>query len=77
MIQQLIVRPPAVEDVVEAGAWYDKQTAGLGEELLDAVVGAIRRAASNPELLVGKIGTSSSLRERGSNGRSVPAVYAF
>lgn len=23
MIQRLIVRPPAVDDVVEAGAWYE------------------------------------------------------
>ncbi len=49
MIQQLIVRPSAVEDVVEAAAWYEKQAEGLGEDLVNEVVRAIHRAASDPE----------------------------
>lgn len=36
MIQHIIVRPLAVEDVVQAAAWYEKQQRGLGEELIDA-----------------------------------------
>lgn len=50
MIQQIIVRPLAVEDVMEAAAWYERQAEGLGEELIDEMLGAIHRAAANPEL---------------------------
>ena len=50
MIQQIIVRPPAVEDVVDAAAWYEAHAQGLGEELIDEILLALRRAVSNPEL---------------------------
>ena len=50
MIQQIIVRPLAVEDAVEAAAWYERQADGLGEELIDEILRAIRRAASDPAL---------------------------
>ena len=50
MIQQIIVRPLAVEDAVEAAAWYERQAQGLGEELIDEILRAIRRAASDPAL---------------------------
>jgi hypothetical protein len=38
MIRRAIVRPPAVEDVVDAAAWYEAQSPGLGEELIDEVL---------------------------------------
>ncbi len=50
MIERIIVRPLAVEDVVEAAGWYERQKEGLGEDLVDEIVRAIRRAASDPEL---------------------------
>ena len=50
MIRRAIVRPPAVEDVANAATWYEDQRLGLGEELVDEVVSAIRRAESNPAL---------------------------
>ena len=50
MIRQIIVRGPAVEDVVDAAAWYEAHAPGLGEELIDEILRAIRRAGANPEL---------------------------
>jgi hypothetical protein len=31
----VIFRPQAVEDVVEAAAWYEAHAPGLGEQLID------------------------------------------
>jgi toxin ParE1/3/4 len=50
MIQKVIFRPPAVEDVVEAAAWYEAHAAGLGEQLIDEILSATRRARDGPEL---------------------------
>lgn len=50
MIRQIIVRPLAVEDVVEAAAWYERQADGLGEQLIDEILRSIRRAAADPAL---------------------------
>jgi plasmid stabilization system protein ParE len=50
MIRRIIVRPLAVDDLVEAAARYERQAEGLGEELIDETLRAIRRAAANPEL---------------------------
>lgn len=47
---KIVVRPQAVEDLVRAGAWYEKQRSGLGEEVIDEVLRAIDRASDNPEL---------------------------
>ena len=44
-----IFRPAAVEDLVAAVAWYETQATGLGEDLIDEVLAAVRRAAANPE----------------------------
>jgi len=37
MIQHVIFRPAAVEDVVRAAAWYEAPAAGFGGELLDEI----------------------------------------
>jgi hypothetical protein len=50
MIQKVIFRQPAVEDVVEAAAWYEAHGLGLGEQLIDEILRATRRAQDNPEL---------------------------
>ena len=44
MIQKVIFRQPAVEDVVEAAAWYEAHAPGLGEQLIDEILRATRRA---------------------------------
>jgi toxin ParE1/3/4 len=50
MIRQIVVRSAAVDDVVEAAAWYEAHAPGLGEELVDEILRATRRAQANPEL---------------------------
>jgi len=46
----VIFRPAAVEDLVAAAEWYETHAAGLGEDLIDEILSAIRRAQKNPEL---------------------------
>ena len=46
----VIFRPAAVEDLVEAATWYETHAARLGEELIDEVLAAVRRAQEHPEL---------------------------
>jgi plasmid stabilization system protein ParE len=50
MIRQIIVRSPAVEDVVDAAAWYEAHAPGLGAELLDEILRTLHRAADNPDV---------------------------
>jgi plasmid stabilization system protein ParE len=50
MIQKIIFRQLAVEDVVEAAAWYEAHAPGLGEQLIDEILLATRRGQDNPEL---------------------------
>jgi plasmid stabilization system protein ParE len=46
----VIFRPQAVEDIVEAAAWYQVHAPGLGEQLIDEILTATHRAQENPEL---------------------------
>jgi len=50
MIQKVIFRQPAVEDVVEAAAWYEAHAPGLGHDLIDEILRATERAKADPEL---------------------------
>jgi toxin ParE1/3/4 len=50
MIHKVIVRPLAVEDIAEAVTWYDEQSPGLGEALIDEIIEAVQRAQEAPEL---------------------------
>jgi plasmid stabilization system protein ParE len=50
MIRRVVVRPPAVEDIASAATWYEAQSPGLGADLTDEVIRAIRRAQEAPEL---------------------------
>ena len=50
MIQNVIFRPQAVEDLVQAAAWYEAHAPGLGGQLIDEILSATQRAQDNPEL---------------------------
>jgi plasmid stabilization system protein ParE len=50
MIEQVIFRSEAVEDVHKAASWYEERSPGLGEELIEEILVATRRAAQQPEL---------------------------
>ncbi len=50
MIRRVIVRPPAMEDICAAATWYEEQQEGLGSELTDEIVRAVRRAQENSGL---------------------------
>jgi toxin ParE1/3/4 len=47
---KVIFRPQAVEDIAEAAAWYEAHALGLGEQLIDEILSATRRARDSPEL---------------------------
>jgi toxin ParE1/3/4 len=46
----VIFRPLAVEDTVEAIEWYEARAPGLGGELIDEILAATDRTRQNPEL---------------------------
>ena len=50
MIRRVIVRPLAVEDIATAATWYEEQSPGLGTDLVDELIRAIRRAQESPDL---------------------------
>jgi plasmid stabilization system protein ParE len=50
MIRRVIVRPLAVEDIANAATWYEAQSPGLGIDLTDEIIRAIRRAQEAPKL---------------------------
>jgi plasmid stabilization system protein ParE len=47
---RVIFRRQAVEDIVEAAAWYEVRALGLGDQLIDSILDATGRAQKNPEL---------------------------
>ena len=44
------LRPEAEQDIEEAASWYEKQSAGLGNEFLDEVLVTLERVAELPSL---------------------------
>ena len=50
MIRQVIVRPLAMEDIAGAATWYEAQYPGLGVDLTEEIIRAIRRAQEAPDL---------------------------
>jgi toxin ParE1/3/4 len=50
MIRKVIFRPAAVEDLIEAAAWYETHVSGLGEDLIEEILVAVRRAQGKPKL---------------------------
>ena len=50
MIRRVIVRPLAAEEIASAATWYEAQCLGLGVDLTDEIIRAIRRAQEAPDL---------------------------
>ena len=50
MIRQVIFRPDAVEDIVDAATWYEERSPGLAAGLVDEIILAAERAKRNPDL---------------------------
>jgi toxin ParE1/3/4 len=50
MIERVIVRPLAVKDIASAARWYEAQRPGLGVDLTNEIIRAIRRAREAPDL---------------------------
>ena len=46
----MLVRPEAERDLAAACAWYEDRRAGLGNEFLDEIAGAMRELEREPEL---------------------------
>ena len=46
---ELIIRPEAEADVVEAFRWYNEQLSGLGQEFLEELEKAFDSIRANPE----------------------------
>jgi toxin ParE1/3/4 len=49
MIRELVIPPPALDDISEAETWYEESRPGLGIEFVMAVKGALNRALKSPE----------------------------
>ena len=49
-VRQVVFRPQAVDEALEAQAWYESRRAGLGNAFGSAVDALIGRIASNPLL---------------------------
>ncbi len=47
---QVVARPQAEDDVLEAADWYDSQRAGLGDEFVEEILTVFDALAVNPLL---------------------------
>lgn len=47
---QVVTRPQAEDDVVQAANWYDNQRAGLGDEFIEEVLEVFDALETNPLL---------------------------
>jgi plasmid stabilization system protein ParE len=50
MTWEVVVRPQAEDDVLDAADWYDSQRAGLGVEFVDEIVAVFDALELNPLL---------------------------
>jgi plasmid stabilization system protein ParE len=47
---QLVVRPLAERDLLEAQQWYESQRSGLGADFRSTIAGLLGRVGANPKL---------------------------
>lgn len=45
----LVIEPQAAAELRDAANWYEEQSPGLGDRLLDAVEGALGRSGVSPK----------------------------
>lgn len=50
MTWQVVTRPQAEDDVIEAADWYDTQRAGLGDEFIEEILVIFDALQINPLL---------------------------
>ena len=50
MIENVIILPEALDDLVEARAWYENRSVGLGDRFLDRVDECMDRIRKNHDL---------------------------
>jgi hypothetical protein len=50
MTYDLIIRPEAIHDMIEARDWYENRLLDLGSKFIEAADSALSRIAENPEM---------------------------
>lgn len=50
MTYEVVIRPEAIQDLIEARNWYESRRDNLGGEFLDAAEVALSRIEANPEM---------------------------
>jgi plasmid stabilization system protein ParE len=50
MSWEVVARPQAEDDILDAADWYDTQRAGLGDEFIEEILGVFDAIAANPLL---------------------------
>ncbi|HKP36806.1 MAG TPA: hypothetical protein VJT71_08100 [Pyrinomonadaceae bacterium] len=47
---QVVARPEAEDDIIEAAEWYDTQRTGLGDEFIEDILSVLSALETNPLL---------------------------
>jgi plasmid stabilization system protein ParE len=50
MTWEVVARPQAEDDIIEAASWYENQHPGLGDEFIEELIAVFDALAINPLL---------------------------